>query len=154
MEAAAKNGPQIANEELTVRVCFRFGGFLHGGKKDPNVCLSSALSVVRAPAMGSCCGSLLELRICSIFFFFEELGLQSFHHYFTGRHNQKTGTLKKEASLRTLYVRALLSNSQQGSRTRSQIQSGNDQIITRIQAMNSRKFKQIPSACSYQDLYK
>lgn len=43
--SCSKNGPQIpriCNEELTVRVCFRFGVFLHEGIKDPNVCLSSA----------------------------------------------------------------------------------------------------------------
>lgn len=51
-------------------------------------------------------------------FFFEELGLQCHLHHPTGRQNQRTPTLEKAASLQAQCIRALLSNPQQGSRTR------------------------------------
>lgn len=59
---------------------------------------------------------------------------------------------KEGIKLTSSVYRAVLSS--RAAEPGSQIQSCNDQMITGIQSMNSRKFKQIPFACSYQDLYK
>lgn len=92
-------------------------GFFIWGNKRPKCAYLLFLSIVRAPAMGWCCDSLPKPRICSRFW--GTRGLQCHHHHYPTGTTQRENTYSKEgASLQALYIRALLSSPQQGSRTR------------------------------------
>lgn len=82
---------------------------------------------------------------------FEELGACSVIITITPLepHNEKTRTQKREQAYKLCISELSLAALSRAAEPGSQTESWNNQMITRIQGMNSRKLKQIHSACSY-----
>lgn len=128
-------------------------GFFTLGNKRLKFACFAFISILKAPAMESCCGTLPKVGVRSIFFLKSRVCSvititpleDTTREHLVQRREQAYKFGLSELSL---------AGPSRAAEPSSYIHSWNTQMITRIQGMNSRKFKQIPSACSYQGLYK